>query len=365
MISKINLIVLLPKFTKSGSGQSVFKLINNLDKQFKIYVICLGRCEYKYKLKKNIVIFELKYKHLSNACITIYRLIKNISKIGNKTIVLSNHHYANVLTILLKFIIKKVKVIGVERTSLQELKIYFSFIDMIKKKLIYFLVNKLYKYADLIISNSKYVQNEIRKISPNNTKTIHPPSISKIYKSNPSFKSKKDKTIKLLTVGGLRKEKNYPLLIRSLKKIKSKCHLNIIGYGTEFNYLKKLSTEVKNHSITFAGHKNVLSKFYKTADIYINTSFFEGFSNALIEAINYELPILASNCPGGNLEILKKNKGSVLFKSNDVQSLEKKLNYVIKNLAKLKKKTQKFKHNISSYSLVNNLIQYKKVFLNI
>ena len=135
MISKINLIVLLPKFVKSGSGQSVFKLINGLDKRFKIHVICLGQCEYKANLKKNVSLFELKYKHLSSAFVSIYRLIKHISKINNnKTIVLSNHHYANVMTILLKFIIKNIKVIGVERTSLKELKIYFSFKDMLKKK---------------------------------------------------------------------------------------------------------------------------------------------------------------------------------------------------------------------------------------
>ena len=38
----------------------------------------------------------------------------------------------------------------------------------------------------------------------------------------------------------------------------------------------------------------------KKFDILISPSFFEGCSNTIIEALNNNLVVIASNCPGGN-----------------------------------------------------------------
>jgi len=149
MKKKIVLIIFLPKFVISGSGNSVFQMINGLNKKkFKIYVICLNKCEYSKKLKGKIRLFELNYKRLIFGSFKIFEIVKSIYQkhLNEKIIFFSNHHYANIFALSIKLKFKKFKVIGVERTAIHELKIFYSFNDFIKKKILLFLVKNFYKY---------------------------------------------------------------------------------------------------------------------------------------------------------------------------------------------------------------------------
>ena len=125
--NKIKLIVILPKFVFSGAGNSVFSFINYLNiKKFDISVICLGKCEYKRLFNKNIKYYELKKKSLFLAFFKIFSIIQNIKKNFSKTIIYSNHHYANIYAIIIKLILKNIKVVCIERTCIYELSKYYS-----------------------------------------------------------------------------------------------------------------------------------------------------------------------------------------------------------------------------------------------
>ena len=128
--NKINLVVFIPKFKFSGAGNSVFKLINFLDpNKFNINVICLKKCDYKKKFNKKINIYEFNSDRLIYSFVSILKLIKFISQKYSKNIILSNHHYANVYSIIIKLFLKDVSVVGVERTCIYELSHYYSIKD--------------------------------------------------------------------------------------------------------------------------------------------------------------------------------------------------------------------------------------------
>ena len=61
---KINLIFFLPTFVFGGAGNSIYRLCSKLNKKkYNIYIISIGKCYYKQKLKKYCRhIFELKTK---------------------------------------------------------------------------------------------------------------------------------------------------------------------------------------------------------------------------------------------------------------------------------------------------------------
>ena len=62
-MKKKNLIFFVPEFVKGGAGNSILSLCKNLDKKkFSIYIISLGRNEYKKTLSKFCKIFEIKRK---------------------------------------------------------------------------------------------------------------------------------------------------------------------------------------------------------------------------------------------------------------------------------------------------------------
>ena len=64
------------------------------------------------------------------------------------------------------------------------------------------------------------------------------------------------------------------------------------------------------------GFKNP-KKYLEKANLFINASIFEGFPNAIVEAINSCLPTICSDCKGGAKEILLNGKGGYFFKKNN------------------------------------------------
>ena len=72
----------------------------------------------------------------------------------------------------------------------------------------------------------------------------------------------------------------------------------------------ELEQKVKNYGIgdrfLFLGHQDDMVGFYKSLDIYINTSVHEGIPMSVLEAMSYGLPIVAPNV-GGFPEIVHNN----------------------------------------------------------
>ena len=154
--------------------------------------------------------------------------------------------------------------------------------------------------------------------------------------------------------------------------IKSKnFHLDIFGkeYDKKQNEKKYLNYLIKKNGlekkIKIHGFKKNLTNYYKKADLYINASHIEGFSTSIIDAINYNLPIICSDCGGGNREITLNGKGGDLFQIRNHFELSKKINYFFCNPKILLAKNKKAKKFIKNYSERNNKEVYEKVFKKI
>ena len=355
MKNKDKLIIFLPKFLYSGAGNSVFSLINFLDKEdFEIHVLCLGRCDYKKSFNKKIIFHELKDQSLLWSLPKIFFLIKRIRSFSKRTIIYSNHHYANIYSILIKLFLNKVYVIGVERTCIFELSSYFSVKDFFKKNFIKIMVHLLYPYANSIISNTLYTKNEIRNFSKLNVKHVYPPSIKYIK----PFKGKKiNKDINILWVGRLSFEKGVSDLIESINFLNIKANIFILGHGYQYLEIKNLMKKQKNKKIKIHLKKYVKNtiKYYRKSHILVNTSFYEGSNNSIIEAINNDLAVIASDTPGGNKELLKTNLFGLLYKKNNPKDLANKLHNIISKYNQFQIKIKRHKKLLNNFlSLYSN-----------
>ena len=372
--NKINIIFFLPSFIKGGAAYSIYKLCKNLNKNYyKIYILCLGKCELKADLINHVdSITELKINRVVKSYFHLDNFVKKIyNKNKSKTIFISNHHYANIISLLSIKKFKDLRIILTERTSIQQLKIYYGFFDFIKKFLILNLVKLLYKKANLVIANSKREAKDISLICRCYAKHIYPPSFTKKY----PYKNKniyKKKYWKILTVGSLTKEKGLDTIIMALSKFKKeKFKLNIFGkeYDKNQNERKYLNYLIKKNNlknkVKIHGFNKNLSKYYKDADLYINSSHIEGFSTSIIDAINFNLPIICSDCKGGNREITLFGKGGDLFEVGNYNELGKKISNFFNNPKILLKKSKKAKIFIKNYSEKINLKEYEKVFQKI
>ena len=170
-------------------------------------------------------------------------------------------------------------------------------------------------------------------------------------------KYKRDFTI--LSVGRLCKQKNFIILINAVKNLKTKyknIKLVIVGSGPLESELK--SSIINSNNIKIIKWRKNLHKYYLKADLFVLPSYYEGLSNALIDAVNYQVPCIASNCSGSN-DILANGRGGYIFNINNQSQLQNKIEIILNNHSHAIKKTYYAKKFVNKFSHENLQTFYK------
>lgn len=126
--------------------------------------------------------------------------------------------------------------------------------------------------------------------------------------------------IVILTVGTFAEIKGQDLLLKAISKMPNndKIKVLIVGFQNKKqirNYYKSLTKEerkvINKGKLLLLSQKN-LQSFYSFADIYVTNSQYYGepFGMATIEAMFFELPVLATRA-GGSLEIIEEGKSGL------------------------------------------------------
>ena len=362
-----NLIFFLPSFSNYGAGNSTLRLCKGLNKKnYKVSIISIGKNFQKKKLKKiGCKIFEINSKNVFSSMKSILLLVNKIydSKM-EKNIFISSIHHANVFSIIFLRKIKNLKIIGIERTDISELLIFNNLYNYIKNLIIYFLVKIYYKKADLIISNSISGKYDLIKLCKTKVLNIPSPSFINLKYKKPF---KKNSKLKMISVGRLSKEKGYNIIIEALSKLKIKnFSMTILGDGPEKITLQKIiKKKGLQKKITLLGFKRNIGRYYRKANLFINASSFEGFPNAVVEAISYDIPVICSNSRGGIKEIILNGRGGDMFPVNDALTLSRKIGLFYNKPYNLYKKKILARKKITKYSLSSHILKYEKIFSSI
>lgn len=119
----------------------------------------------------------------------------------------------------------------------------------------------------------------------------------------------------LLVVARLAPEKNLKMVLEVLagvRKFFPDTGLVIVGSGTEERSLRSLTKKLMlEGAVEFVGWQNDLTSFYKTANVFIQTSFYEGYGLSLVEAGLLGLPIIST--PVGLAKELESGKEAYIF----------------------------------------------------
>ena len=116
-------------------------------------------------------------------------------------------------------------------------------------------------------------------------------------------------------------------LLDEARLSKEELLVNIVGYGKLENPLRnKIQLLGLSEVVEIIIKPNNLNELYKEADMYICTSWYEGISNTIMEAMNACLPIIATNV-GDNSLLVKEGENGFLFDVNDSKKLAE---YIVK-----------------------------------
>ena len=166
------------------------------------------------------------------------------------------------------------------------------------------------KKADKIIFlTNDYKKYFCKKYNLENKKTIVIPNGIMKHGNNKIRTNIKRKTIKLLSVSRLTKQKNIFRMIEAVAILKQKydVELNIIGDGEDKEKIIDLINKLKlSNNVNLKGRisDKELIKYYSSNDIFVMSSDYEALPLTLLEVMASGLPIVSTDIRGVR-EILK------------------------------------------------------------
>lgn len=144
--------------------------------------------------------------------------------------------------------------------------------------------------------------------------------------------------VNLYSVGRLTKVKGFDRLLNCLSKLVaegiSNFHLYLLGQGEERDNLIALTESLGlSDYVSFLGYDANPYRYAKKMDLFVCSSYIEGYSTAVTEAITLGVPVLTTKCSGMN-EILQEGKYGMIV-PNDEASLLDGLKELIVNTDKI------------------------------
>ena len=154
--------------------------------------------------------------------------------------------------------------------------------------------------------------------------------------------------IVFLMAGGIRPVKNFSLAIKAfdeVKKLVPEVVLLHVGPVMDKEEAERVFALSKNLNC-FRSRGGLppfeVRELMRAVDVLANTSFHEGMSGAILEAMAEGLPILASSAEG-NLALVQENKNGFIFSVNDPHTLTRRAIELARNPSLRKKMGEKSK----------------------
>lgn len=272
--------------------------------------------EYKSMVPEGVTVENLKVKNIITGITRIHRYFKE----NNADIIISSRDLYNSCLLFLKKIFKYdfILIATCHTNVIEENKRFSSFKQKVKTKIYMLMSGITYKWADAIIAVSDGVRKAVSKYSHLPVKsiyTIYNPIIDKSFYDEmiqpvelDDFKQDRNhKTI--MSAGRLTEQKNFQLLIKAFKRVIETiptAKLVIFGEGEQRDKLNEIIFELGLvGKVILPGFEKNPIKYMKNADLFVLSSDWEGFGNALAEALATGVAVVSTDCLSGPAEILE------------------------------------------------------------
>ncbi len=170
------------------------------------------------------------------------------------------------------------------------------------------------------------------------------------------FRMKSEGRSVIGTAGFLRPKKGFHILLRAfggiVKAYPNTCLL-VVGQFAQESYKRDMLQQISDlgikRQVLFTGyipHREVLA-WMREMDIFAFPSLHEGSPNALLEAMGFGLPIVASQI-GGIIDIVEDNRDCLIVPGGDAGRLSQKLQLLLEDTELRKRLGKAAKHKVEN-----------------
>ena len=222
---------------------------------------------------------------------------------------------------------------------------------------------KAYGKMDKIVCVSDQAKNSFSDVIGHKDKTTtvyNMISTSKIEKLKAEPCPLKKRRFTFVTVGRLIPDKRQDRILTATKKLRDegyKFDVWIVGGGRAEDELKGYCTANHLDNVVFTGMQDNPYKYLSQADVFVLSSYREGFAIVIPEAMACGLPVISTKCTGPT-EILKDGEYGMLV-SNDEEGIYSGMKLALNNPMKiqyLKKQSKNRYNHFDEESIKNEII---------
>jgi glycosyltransferase involved in cell wall biosynthesis len=318
------ILFIMPSLTGGGAERVMLTLVKHIDRERFLPIFVLMKKEGKFlnSIVSDIEVIDLDSTSARYAIFKIAKVIKE----QKPDIVFSTLGYLNLLIALIRpFYSKKIRFISRESNTV-------SVENKTEKypKLFNWLYKNIYNNFDLIITQSKYMRDDLVENFATDKDKIrviyNPVDIDEVVKKSNEMQNNilpQDK-INLIAAGRLSKQKGFDILVDTMSHLDESFHLTILGEGEDEEKVKnQIKTLALGDKISLKGFTQNPYSYMKAADFFILSSRYEGLPNVVLESYACQTPCIAFDTPGGTAEIIQDKKTGLLVKDIDALSLAK------------------------------------------
>lgn len=312
---KITLVI--PSLSAGGAERVLSNLANYWDSEgHRVTLITLAADKPFYHLSEKVILNQLDQvsKNGESFLSRLFKIAKRLISLrkalqkSKPNVIVSFVDVMNITTLI--------SCIGLKTPVIVSERIDPHFQDI--PKFYKFLRKYLYPYAKKVVVQTKSAASYFKDLE--NVEII-PNAVQQFNLVARDFTSP---IRNIVSVGRLCKQKDFPTLIKAFAEI-HKLHpdvkLTIYGEGDERTNLEVLLKLLNLYNCVFLpGVVRDIEKALSNADLFIFPSLYEGFPNALCEALAAGLPVIASNC-SGNVDVVQDGVNGLLFPVGDVEKL--------------------------------------------
>jgi glycosyltransferase involved in cell wall biosynthesis len=121
-------------------------------------------------------------------------------------------------------------------------------------------------------------------------------------------------------VGRLDPVKNQKTILRSLRQLRRDGiapYFILVGEGVERSELEnQVKTLGLDQDVRFVGYSDQVQDLMNCMDVYVQPSYYEGFSNTILEAMACGVPVLTTDV-GGTRDVIESGREGFFFEPED------------------------------------------------